>query len=195
MKLPFALLLALVLPAAAAPPAATTSKPPPAPAKGKPAQRATTATKPGGTTEPSARQTASSAPKPTSAPTPAGGKLTLDAYIQALTDQLSLSKDEQKDIKTYYLDDGSTLNGILNDASLSPFEQTRQVDDLRNARNAKIEALLRDVDRQQGFLKTEAGYRVALTELAANGELFPTSPTPRVPEPTATAPAQAGKSS
>jgi hypothetical protein len=184
MKLPFVFCLLLLLSAAEAKQARTHHAHPAAPAPDK--------DKPAAAAKPSA-QPATPAPAPVPAPVSAAGKATLDGYIQALTDQLSLSKDEQKDIKTYYLDDGAPLSTILNNASLSPFQQTRQVDDLRDTRNAKIEALLRDVDRQQAFLKVEADYRVALTELAANGELVPTSPPPRVPEPTATPPAEAGK--
>jgi hypothetical protein len=193
MKLFLPLLLACALPALAANQAATGSKPPPAPAKGKLGLKATTTTTPGGATKPSAGDTP--APAVTAAPTPKGttGNVTLDSYIQALSDGLTLSKDEKTDIKTYYLDDGSKLQQILNDASLSPLQQTQQVDDLRDTRNAKIEALLRDVDRQSAFLKTEADYRVSLTELAANGALVPLTKQPNVPEPTATPPSQAEK--
>ena len=213
MKLLFLLSLALVLPAAAAttpgsskPGYSTQSSPAPQPAKGKAGQQATTVTTPGGVTKPSAGETATpSGPNGWTEIKTSGGRtlyanweketstVTLDAYIQALTGELTLSKDESQDIKTYYLDDGTKMSQILNDASLSPLQQTQQIDDLRDARNGKIEALLRDVDRQQAFLKMEAGYRVALTELAANGGLVPTTKTPTVPEPTATAPNQAEK--
>jgi hypothetical protein len=191
MKLFLPLLLACALPALAAKQtAAINSKPPPAPAKGKPGLKATTATTLDGATKPSAGDTPTPAATASKAPT---GNVTLDSYIQALSDGLTLSKDEKTDIKTYYLDDGSKLQQILNDASLSPLQQTQQVDDLRDTRNAKIEALLRDVDRQAAFLKTEADYRVSLTELAANGALVPSTKQPNVPEPTATPPSQAEK--
>jgi cytoskeletal protein RodZ len=141
------------------------------------------------TPETSATPPASPIP-PATTPT---SSLTLDAYIADLADQVPLAKNEQTDIKTYYLNDGAKLQAILNDASLSPLTQEQQIDDLRNARNAKIEALLSDVGRQSVFLKLEGNYRVALVELAAQGGLVPSSPPPNVPQPTATAPAQADK--
>jgi hypothetical protein len=189
--------LVCLLPALALPVAAATTTQPTTAAKPAPSKtHATTA---------SAKKPASAASKPalaaaqTAAPAPAKAAaspasktgLTLDAYIAALADSVPLSKDEQTDVKTYYLDDGTKLKGILNDASLSPLEQTQQVDDLRHARNDKIEALLRDADRQKEFRLIEADYRVALVDLAAGGGLVPTTPPPRVPEPTSTTPAQA----
>jgi hypothetical protein len=135
------------------------------------------------------------APAPATPPpaAPATPSLTLDAYIADLAGHVPLSKNEQTDIKTYYLDDGAKLQAILSDASLSPLTQEQQIDDLRDARNEKIEALLADVGRQSEFLKIEDNYRVALVELAAQGGLVPTTPPPNVPEPTSTTPAQAEK--
>jgi 2-oxoglutarate dehydrogenase E2 component (dihydrolipoamide succinyltransferase) len=193
--LPAAVFLTLALPlAAATKPGADTPSPAPKPAKNKDTQAATAAAAPGGATKPAAATTpAPATPAPVAAPAAASpaGNASLDAYISALNDTLKLSKDEKQDITTYYLDDGAKLQQILNDPSLSPMQQTAQVDDLRNTRNAKIEALLRDVDRQVAFLKIEAVYRVALIELAADGGLVPAAKPPNVPEPTATPPAQA----
>jgi glucose/arabinose dehydrogenase len=133
------------------------------------------------------------APAPTPAPTPSAPSLTLDAYVADLADQLALSKDEQTDIKAYYQEDGARMQTILNDPSLSPLQQQQQIDDLRDARNGKIEALLKDVDRQAKFLQLEGAYRVALVELATQGGLVPTSTPPNVPQPTQTPSAQASK--
>jgi hypothetical protein len=186
-----------LLPALALPVAAATTTQPAAPAKpAPPTTHATTASakKPASAASKpavAASQTAAPAPAPAAAAPVAKPGMSLDAYIATLADDVPLSKDEQTDIKTYYLDDGATLQDILNDASLSPLEQTQQVDDLRHARNDKIAALLHDADRQKEFLLVEANYRVALVELAAKGGLIPATPPPRVPEPTSTTPAQA----
>jgi hypothetical protein len=147
------------------------------------------------TTQPPAAPAAPApAPAPSSsAPTPTSN-VSLDAYIADLADQVPLSKTEQTDIKTYYLDDGAKLQSILSDASLSPLTQEQQIDALRDDRNAKIAALLADVGRQAEFLKIESSYRVALVELAAQGGLVPTAPLPNVPQPTSTPPADASKS-
>jgi hypothetical protein len=122
-----------------------------------------------------------------------GSSVTLDAYITQLASDVPLSKEEQTDVKTYYLDDGAKLQDILNDASLSPFAQTQQIDALRDTRNAKIAALLDDPGRAAQFSQLERNSRVALIELAAQGGLVPKSAPPHVPEPTATTPAQAEK--
>ena len=119
----------------------------------------------------------------------------LSAYLDALNDQLTLSKSEQTDIKTYYLADGAKIQSILNDDALSPIDQQRQVDDLRTARNAKIDALLKDVDRQGKFREVENSHRVDLIKAAANGGLNASAPLPNVPQPTGTTPAQADKGS
>ena len=198
MKLPILLCLLFALPLPAA--ASTTNKADKTeatlkPATGKPAQKATTAVLNGGGVKASAEEIP---PAPAQAPTPVPpptGKATLETYLAALADEMTLSKDEKTDIQTYYLDDGAKLNGILNNDSLSPLEQTRQVDALRDARDAKIRALLGDVTRQEAFAKVEAEYRVALVELAAKGGLVPKTPPPRVPEPTAATAAQADKAS
>jgi hypothetical protein len=157
-----------------------------------PASTKTLATVPAASGTPMAPPPQVSAPPPAPA-APAKSGATLDAYVADLTDALTLSKDEQTDIKTYYQDDGAKLLAILNDPNLSPIQQQEHVDDMRNVRNAKIGALLQDVDRQGKFLEIESTYRVALIELAAQGQLVPTSTPPNVPEPTATTPAQAEK--
>jgi hypothetical protein len=151
-------------------------------------------------TLPAAADAPPTTPPPAATPTPAPAPaapgtpgLTLNAYLADLADSLALSKDEQTDIKTYYLDDGAKLQAILASPALSPLQQQQQVDDLRDDRNAKIEALLQDVDRQAKFLEIEGTYRVALVELAAQGGLVPTSTPPNVPQPTETPSAQASK--
>jgi hypothetical protein len=128
-------------------------------------------------------------PVPATASQPA--ELKLDDYLKDLTDTLKISDDEKKAIQTYYLADGTLLKNILNNDALSPLQQARQVSDLRDARNAKINALLQDVNRQRAFLEVEAKYRVALTELAADGGLVPAQTPP--PAPSAVPPAQAEK--
>jgi hypothetical protein len=100
---------------------------------------------------------------------PAAPASLFDSYIKDLTTALNLTDAEKQEIKTYYLDDGPELKNILNDETLSPLQQAREVSDLRSARNARIETLLDDWRRQHEFLKIEARYRVALTELAASG--------------------------
>jgi len=114
--------------------------------------------------------------------------LKFDDYINDLATTLKLSDEEKKDIASFYQADGTQLQTILNSDSISPLDQDRQVSDLRDARNAKIEALLGSSDRTGAFLKVEAKYRVALIELAADGGLVP----PSAPAPTpAPAPAPA----
>ena len=135
---------------------------------------------------------------PPAAPAPASAKAAapakpasiLDDYIDELAAALKLSDSEKKDIEACYLDDADVLKNILNNDALSPLEQAREVSDAREARNTKIEDLLLDDDRKQVFLKIEAKYRVALTELAANGGLVATpAPAPAAP---AAAPAKPG---
>jgi hypothetical protein len=108
-------------------------------------------------------------------------ELKFDDYLKDLTDRLKLSDDEKKEIESYYLADSTLLKNILNNDSISPLQKTRQVSDLRDTRNARINALLQDADRQQAFIAVEAQYRVALTELAANGGLVSAPPPPLVP--------------
>jgi hypothetical protein len=124
-------------------------------------------------------------------PAPAKPGVTLDAYVADLADQVPLSKDEQTDIKTYYQADGTQMQAILNDPNLSPLQQQEHIDDMRDARDSKIDALLQDADRQAKFREVESTYRVALVELAAEGGLVPQGTPPNVPEPTGTTPAQA----
>jgi hypothetical protein len=156
MKIPLAcsLLLGALLPALAAPGNPMPSVPAKAPAPA-----------------PSAAAPAATPPADT-----AKSSVSLDAFVADLAGQLPLSKDEQTDIKAYYQDDGAKIQDILGNASLSPLQQEQQIDALRNTRNAKIEALLKDPDRQALFLQLENGYRVALVQLAAEGGLTPKSP-------------------
>ncbi len=193
----FGLALCLSLPAAAD----TTKEPVSTPAKNRtppkehmssPASTKTLANIPvhSGTPTPPPTQVPNATPAPSA---PAKASATLDAYVADLADKVPLSKDEQTDIKTYYEDDGAKLQAILNDANLSPLQQQEHVDEMRDARNAKIDALLQDVDRQTKFDEVENAYRVALTELAAQGGLVPQTPPPNVPQPTATTPDQAEK--
>jgi quinoprotein glucose dehydrogenase len=99
------------------------------------------------------------------------GAALLDGYLDTLAAQLPLSADEKAAIKNDYMADGTALRDILDNTKLSPLEQERRVTGLENARNAKIETLLGDVDRQQKFRVIEAKYRVALTDVAARGGL------------------------
>jgi hypothetical protein len=147
------------------------------------------------TGKPTTTAVPNTAPAPTAAPpSPApASSVTLTAYLSALASDVPLSKDEQTDVQSYYLNDGAKLQDILNDESLSPFEQTQQIDALRDSRNARISALLNDAGRDAQFLRIESDYRVSLVELAAQGGLVPASTPARVPEPTATTPAQAEK--
>ncbi len=133
-------------------------------------------------------------PAATPAPSaPAKASATLDAYVADLAGQVPLTKDEQTDITTYYQDDGAKMQAILNDPNLSPLQQQEHIDEMRDLRDAKIDALLQDADRQAKFAQVEEAYRVALVELAAQGGLVPHTTPPNVPEPTATTPAQAEK--
>jgi hypothetical protein len=115
---------------------------------------------------------------PTEAPAQASAthELKLDDYIKDLTTALKLTDTEKKKIEGYYVADGAQMKDILNDNALSPLQKARQVSDLRDNRNVKVGALLDDLDRQHEFLKIEARYRVALTELAPNGGLVPAQP-------------------
>ena len=96
-----------------------------------------------------------------------------DDYMSELTSKLQLSKTEAKEVASYYQGDADKLDQALNDDTLSPLQKAQQVADLRGARNEKIEDLLHDFQRQRDFLEIEARYRVALTELAADGGLAP----------------------
>ena len=80
----------------------------------------------------------------------------LDKYISDLTDAVKLSDDEKKEIQAYYQADGTPLQKLLNDPTLSPLEQAGQVADLRDQRDAKIDALLQDPLRQHEFYEVEA---------------------------------------
>jgi hypothetical protein len=154
-------------PKPAATPDKKTSSPDPAPAPA--AAPASTAAAP------------APAPAPATAPSSpvakASGAL-LDKFISDLSDAVKLSDDDKKEIQSYYQADGPTLQKILNDPSLSPLQQADQVADLRDKRDAKIDTLLQDPARQHEFYEVEAGYRVALTEAAADGGLSPAPPAP-----------------
>jgi hypothetical protein len=142
-----------------------------------------TATKAAASTATAAAETPPpAAPNPT--PPPAN---TLDDYVVELVAMVNLSDKEKQEIHDLYTADGVALQKILNDESLSPLQKAQQVSDLRDTRNDKIEHILHDVDRQYAFLQVEAGYRVALTEYAADGGLVPPPP----PAPPAPAPAAA----
>jgi len=124
------------------------------------------------TNAPAAKVSSTNAPAaaaPATAQSPATSELKLDDYIKDLTATLKLTDTEKKKIEAYYVADGVQIKDILNNDALSPLQQAQRVADLRDTRNIKIEALLDDLDRQREFLKIEARYRVALTELAANG--------------------------
>jgi hypothetical protein len=121
-------------------------------------------------------KTPAATPPPAPALAPAKSELKLDDYIKDLTAALKLTDTEKKKIEGYYVADGAQIKDILNNDALSPLQQARQVSDLRDTRNVKIAALLDDLDRQRAFLKIEARYRVALTELAANGGLVAAQP-------------------
>jgi hypothetical protein len=130
-------------------------------------------------------------PPPPAAATPAApatpaakaaGSL-LDKFISDLADAVKLSDDEKKSIQSYYAADAPTLQKVLNDTTLSPLQQDEQVADLRDKRDAKIDALLEDPTRQQEFYAVEADYRVALTDAAANGALIPAAPAPATTTP------------
>jgi hypothetical protein len=115
----------------------------------------------------------------------------LDNYIKDLNTALALSPNEKTEIQGFYLTDAPVLNQILNDPALSPLQQAQHVSDLRDERNEKIGALLVDVDRRREFFQIEAGYRVALTDAAADGTLVPAAPPPAAPAPSDTAPGEA----
>ena len=134
-----------------------------------------------------------SAPK-TIAPASLTPKTLFGNYLSDLGDTLKLSASEKQDIQTYYLEEGAEMNSILNNGTLSPLEQDEHIAELRDKRNAKIEALLEDVDRQREFYQEEAKYRVALVELAADGGLMPAGDVPAVAAPAQTPPAEASPS-
>ena len=139
-------------------------------------------------------RTPSAAPAPATAVAAAAAKSSppvLDAYLKELNDTLSLSPNEKSEIQNYYLTDAPKLTSLLNDPSLSPLQQEEQVSDLRDRRNARIEALLEDVDRRHEFFKVEAAYRVALIDAAADGRLAPAAPPAAAPAPSDIAPGKA----
>lgn len=168
--------------APAAAPSTNASPVAPAPATAKDKKPATQA-------KPSANTNVS--PAVMSAAQPA--ELKFDDYLKDLADKLKLTDDEKNEIQSYYLADGTLLKNILNNDSISPLQKSQQISDLRDTRNAKINTLLQDADRQQTFLRMEAQYRVALTGLAADGGLVPAPTPPPSSAPTNAAPAQPTK--
>jgi len=141
-----------------------------------PATNASAATPANGNTN-----AASKAPKSTFAP------LKLEDYINDMATTLKLSDADKKSVEDIYVSDNDLMKAALNDDTLSPLQQAQKVADLRGARNAKIAALLIDPARNLEFLKVEAKYRVALTELAADGGWG--SSTPPAPAQATNAPA------
>jgi hypothetical protein len=129
---------------------------------------------------------------PVSVPPAEPAGLKFDDYLKDLGDTLKLTDEEKKSIQADYFADDARLENILNNDSLSPLQKARQVSGLRDARNARIEALLGNADRQRAFLQVEARYRVALTELAADGGLVAAPPPPPAPAGN-NAPGQMGK--
>jgi hypothetical protein len=133
---------------------------------------------------------AAAAPAPAATTTPAsppaakGTGSIFDKFISELTDAVKLSDDEKKEIESLYQGDGPTLQKLLDDPSISPLQQTEQVAELRNQRDEKIDTLLQDPARQHQFYEVEAKYRVALTQLAADGGLVPGAPAPTPPAAT-----------
>ncbi len=108
----------------------------------------------------------------------------MEEYTVELTARVPLTDAEKKEVEDIYTDDGPALKKILNDDSLSPLVKAQQVSDLRDARNAKIETLLHDLDRQKAFRDVEAIYRVALTEYAAgDAPVPPPAPAAATPAP------------
>jgi len=156
--------------------AATTPPATPAPAKPKahaPAANTPAAPAPAAAPEPAP------APEPLPVPAaPAPPTLKLDDFITELTTVANLGDTDKKEVEDLYVADGPKMKTILNDDTLSPFQKAQQVSDLRNTRNAKIEIILIDVDRKYDFFTVEAKYRVALTELAADGEWVAAAPAP-----------------
>jgi hypothetical protein len=162
------------------PPTTTTNAQPSTPAPPQPnAQSAPGAASPNGsngTTAGGSPATKAPATGATAAAPPKPADTLLDKYLKELTDTLKLSADDQKEIQAYYLQDGAQLQKILNDPSFSPLQQAQKVSDLREARDTRIEGILIGADRVHEFYQVEARYRVALTELAAQGGLVPATP-------------------
>jgi hypothetical protein len=114
--------------------------------------------------------TTTNAPPAAPVPPPAPpATLKLDDYINDLATTLKLTDGEKHDIEAFYVSDGNLVKNILNNDKLSPFQKAAQVSEQRDVRNGRIETLLQDDGRKHAFLKIEAQYRVALTELAADG--------------------------
>jgi hypothetical protein len=140
---------------------------------------------------------AAPAPAPTSAPAPASAPATaaapvglkLDDFINDLASTLNLADGDKKKIEELYVADGPALQEALNNDALSPLQKAEKVSDIRDARNAKVIELLPDEGKQEAFFKVEAKYRVALTELAAEGGLVASPAPEKMPTPAAPAPA------
>jgi hypothetical protein len=178
-----------------APPPVTATSAPSSPETSDAAKPAATPEKKGPDPAPAPAPVAAPAPAaataPAAKPAAKGAGTILDKFISDLTDAVKLSDDEKKGIQSYYQADGTTLQKVLNDDALSPLEQAGQVADLRDQRDAKIDALLQDPLRQHEFYEVEANYRVALTLFAADGGLVPAPPAAAAPPPAAPAPAPA----
>ncbi len=155
----------------------------------------TPAEKTGAAPAPAAITNTTTASAPAAAPAPAAPAKAkasiLSDYLGELKDTLKLSAEEQSEIEAFYQNDGPTLEKILNDPALSPLEQDRQVADLRNKRDTKIDDLLQDAGRRHDFSELEARYRVALLDFAAEGGLSPAPTASPAPTPNAAPPAQA----
>ncbi len=173
--------LALFLCASLLPVLAAPETKPPAKKSPAPTTNAATATPP----EPATTNTAAATPSAPAA-TPAG--VTFDEFINDVAKEMSLSDAEKKSIQSAYQNDAPNLQKILNDETLSPLQQAQQVADIRTERNQKISEALGSPDKMQQFLEIEAKYRVALTLLAANGELAPAPAPPAAPASTNAAP-------
>ncbi len=136
------------------------------------APQAATAT-PVSTPPPATPAPAPAAPAPAPAPT-----LKLEDFILDLATTAQLTDTEKKEVEDNYLSDGPKLLAILNNDALSPLQKAQQVADIRLARNVRIESILIDTDKRHAFVIIEAKYRVALTDLAANGGWSAAAPAP-----------------
>jgi hypothetical protein len=126
-------------------------------------------------------------PLPEAAPIQPPATLKIDGYLNELGAALKLSDEEKKAVASFYQADDAQLKNILNSDTLSPLEQDRQVNDLREARNAKIEELLSSRARIAAFRALEAKYRVGLLEI----DMAPVVPAPAAPPIPTAAPAAA----
>jgi quinoprotein glucose dehydrogenase len=110
------------------------------------------------------------------------GSALLDAYLDTLATKLPLSAEEEAAIRAEYLAGAPAVHEAMNDRSLAPLEQQQRVDAIEQARDARIDAQLQDVERRHAFHEIEAEYRVRLVDLAARGA-FTGSQTFETPRP------------